>query len=480
MLQKSYGLTFFLKSPKKKEDMLRYVHVRVTGDGVPKEISIKRKWDMARWDQKLKRATGTKEDARSFNFFLDSLVTKINQFKIDQGNQGNYISARSIIDFVKGEHQSKTKVLEEFQKHNDEMLALVQKGVQIKKEKDDGLLSANEQEIEYAPGTHKRYVTARLHIREFMLYKYKRDDFEFQELNYEFIKDYEFFLKTIRNCSNNTTLKYISNFRKIVRNAIDKGFITTDPFAQFKGKKTRIKKRALTSAELRLIENKEFTSKRLSTIRDIFVFQCYTGLAYIDIFQLKRTDIKEGIDGKLWIMNRREKSDSNTNIPLLPKALELMEKYKFDPTSISQGTVFPVKSNQKMNEYLKEIAVLSGVAAHLNTHKARHTFASTVTLGNGVPIHVVKEMLGHSTIKQTEHYTTTEEESISREMMRLTKRLSIESAKEGTGNIDLLLQKFEEELNELKNSRLSVENDGFESKLVVLKGQLNTLKEMLR
>ncbi len=431
MLEKSYGLTFFLKSPKNKKDVQRYVHVRVTVDGVPRETSTKRKWDASRWDQKTERATGTKEDARSFNFFLDSLITQINQFKVDHRNRGKSITARSIIDFIKGEHESRSKVLEEFQKHNDRLDALVKKDEQKRKQKDEGIVTAREEEIEYAPGTYQRYEITRRHVQSFILYKYKVEDLEFRELDYEFIRDFEFFLKTVKNQANNTALKYISNFRKVVNEAIDKDIIAADPFARFKGKRTRAKKRALTKSELQLIERKEFSSKRLSMIRDIFVFQCYTGLSYIDIFRLKRADIKTGIDGNLWIMNRRQKTDTITDIPLLPKALELIEKYKDNSTCISKGSVFPVKSNQKTNEYLKEIAVLCGVSSNLTVHKARHTFATTVTLANGVPIHIVKQMLGHSSVKQTEDYARTEQIAISTEMIKLAQKLKEEGVQDG-------------------------------------------------
>lgn len=296
-------------------------------------------------------------------------------------------------------------MLEESQAHNNEVEALVEKG-------------------EFAKGTHTRYVTARSHVKEFILFKYKRGDLEFRELNYEFVVDYEFYLKTVRNCSNNTTLKDIMNFKKIVLRAIAKEIISKDPFILFKGKKTRVKKYPLTKTELRQLENKEFSTERLAVVRDIFVFQCYTGLAYIDVYQLKKKDIKQGVDGRLWIMSNRQKTKSNTDIPLLPKAIEIMEKYKNHPTCIKRGSVLPVSTNQKMNEYLKEIAELSNINSELSTHKARRTFASTITLNNGVPIHVVKEMLGHRSVRQTDDYASTKQDTVSKEMTDLTERLS--------------------------------------------------------
>ena len=157
-------------------------------------------------------------------------------------------------------------------------------------------------------------------------------------------------------------------------------------------------------------------------MRDIFVFQCYTGLAYIDALNLKSQDIKSGIDGEKWIISQRQKTKKEINIPLLPKALEIIERYQDHPICKKRDSVLPVNSNQKMNAYLKEISDLCDVDS-LNTHKARRTFASTVTLGNDVPIHVVKEMLGHHSVQQTEVYAITEQQAVGREMQKLKKRL---------------------------------------------------------
>lgn len=431
MLEKSYGATFFLKTPKNKSN-IRLVYLRITVDGIPRETSTKRKWDVKRWDQKAERAVGSKEDARTLNFFLESLVNGITRYKTKLMNSGETVTANKLIDFVKGNTVSKAKVLEEFQAHNNEMLALIPKG-------------------EFAEGTHERYVTARSHVQEFIKFKYNRNDLEFRELNYEFVKDYEFFLRTVRNCNNNTTLKYIANFKKIVLRAVAKEIIPSDPFKLFKGKKTKPNKKPLTNEELKKIEDFQFSTERLSLVRDIFIFQCYTGLAYIDAFQLKWADIKTGIDGEMWIMSSRQKSKSDTDIPLLPKAIEIMGKYRDHPVSLQRGAVLPVKSNQKMNEYLKEIATLCGIDSPLNTHKARRTFGSTVTLNNGVPIHVVKEMMGHHSVKQTEEYALTEQKTISREMKQLKDKLApiIQVDENDTMAI---LRRLEQEITGLKQS----------------------------
>lgn len=205
----------------------------------------------------------------------------------------------------------------------------------------------------------------------------------------------------------------------------------------------------MSSYELAQLENHTFSTPRLSTVRDIFVFRCYTGLAYIDAFNLKKSDIKLGIDGEMWIITERQKTGSNINIPLLPKAKAIMERYKDHKLCLERNSVLPVTSNQKMNAYLKEIADLCGIESTLNTHKARRTFGSTVTLNNDVPIHVVKELLGHQSVKQTEEYAITEQQSIGREMKQLQMRLSSTETTPEPPSPDII-SKMQQEIQELK------------------------------
>ncbi|MFD1602942.1 site-specific integrase [Flavobacterium artemisiae] len=403
MLENSFGLIFYLKVPR-NESKIRSVYFRITVDGIPKEASTRRQWDMERWNQKTERAAGTKEDAKSLNFFLDSLTTRIHDIKTEILYSGKPLSSQKIMDHVMGRIAPRAKVLEEFQKHNDELEALVGNG--------------------YTGATLERFNITKNHVSTFIKFKYNSDDFEFADLSLEFVKDFEFYLRSVRKCSNNTTLKYIANFKKIVIRAIDKEIIEKDPFKNFKGKKTKVVKKPISAKELAQLEAHQFSTERLNIVRDIFVFQCYTGLAYIDAYQLTSADIKDGVDGNLWIISERQKTNSTAKIPLLPTALKILEKYKNHPVNVKRGTLLPVSSNQKMNEYLKEIAILCGFPFTLNTHMARRTFGSTVTLNNNVPINVVKELLGHASVKQTEAYAITEQATIGREMAELTLKLS--------------------------------------------------------
>lgn len=403
MLEQSFGLAFFLK-PSTRESNSRYLYLRVTVDGIRKEISTKRSWDPKRWDGKSERAIGTKEDARALNSFIDTMIMKINQFKMDLMYTEKTITSQRIIDFILGRVVSKALLLEEFLSHNEEMLLLVP--------------------ADYAMATYKRYTYTRDHVKSYIAYKYNVEDVELRDLDYDFISGFELYLKTVRNCNNNSSLKYISCLRKIIFRAMDKSLIPTDPFRAFKRKKTKTLKNPLSLRELIALEKQFFSTQRLTTIRDIFVFQCYTGLAYIDVYNLRKTDIGLGVDDKYWILSARQKTGNETNIPLLPKALELIEKYKDHPICLQRESVFPVSSNQKMNEYLKEIATLCKIDRELNTHLARHTFATTITLTNGVPIETVSKMLGHSSIRTTQVYAKVIEQKIGEDMGRLNERLS--------------------------------------------------------
>lgn len=428
MLEQNFSLSFFLKTPRNKENA-RLIYLRVTVDGTPKETSTKRKWDMSRWNQKAERAIGTKEDSRAINYFLDSLEGKINSYRTALAMEGRTITAQMVIDYVLGKTISKAKVMEEFVLHNSEINALVPK--------------------QYSKVTYVRYETAKSHVQEFLKFKYGIEDLEFRELNYEFIKDFEFYLKTVKNISNNTTLKYISNFKKIVLRAIDKEIISIDPFKRFKGKKEKIIKRPLSRQELHLLETHPLPVERLAVVRDVFVFQCYTGLAYIDVYNLKNSDIKMGDDDELWIISERQKTGSSFNVPLLPQALRIIERYKGHTQCLIRNSVLPVISNQRMNGYLKEIADLCGIESTLNTHKARRTFGSTVTLNNNVPIHVVKEMLGHSSVKQTEEYALTEQQAIGKEMRVLRDKFKGKEPVLVDVSLDIITR-LENEIMELK------------------------------
>ncbi|HZJ36119.1 MAG TPA: tyrosine-type recombinase/integrase, partial [Gillisia sp.] len=214
----------------------------------------------------------------------------------------------------------------------------------------------------------------------------------------------------------NTITKYVVNFKKIMRIAFANNWVNKDPFYHWKAKWKKVERDVLTEAELRTMIEKELSIQRLEQVRDIFVFCCFTGLAYVDVQRLSKNHIVLGMDGERWIKINRSKTDSRSSIPLLPAAEEILAKYADHPITLRNGLLLPVISNQKTNAFLKEIADVCGIEKHLTFHLARHTFATTVTLANGIPIEFVSKMLGHQSLKTTQIYAKVIDKKLSDDM----------------------------------------------------------------
>ncbi len=185
------------------------------------------------------------------------------------------------------------------------------------------------------------------------------------------------------------------------------------------GRFDKVERGFLSEKELAAIEAKEISIDRISWVRDLFVFSCYTGLAYIDVMRLTPMSVAIGIDGEFWIITSRKKTSTAVKVPLLPKALEIIDKYKGDVRALAKGTLFPFISNQKLNACLKEVGDLCSIKKNMTFHLARHTFATTITLTNGVPIESVSKMLGHSKITTTQVYAKVVESKLSKDMTNL-------------------------------------------------------------
>lgn len=406
-MENSFGLFFFLKKSKYDRGNENLIYLRITVNGKAVELSTKRRCNPARWNQRSGRMDGKSDAAKSLNPYLDMLQRQVYDKRKELLDNELDVSAENIKSLMMGKEISRQRymLMEIFKHHNDQMAALVGR--------------------EYAPGTLERYITAFKHTRSFLQWKYKVDDIDITKLDYEFITEYEFWLKGTRKCDHNSTIKYLSNFRKIVNRCIRNGWLQRDPFLGFKMTKREVDRIALTETELQALAGREFSTERLQVVRDIFLFSCFTGLAYIDVKQLTRSNIGLGIDGGKWIFTNRQKTDTRSNIPLLPMAEEILDKYKQHPQCLNEGKLLPVLSNQKMNSYLKEIADLCEINKELTFHIARHTFATTVTLTNGVPIESVSKMLGHKNLRTTQHYAKILDRKVSDDMKVLRTKLML-------------------------------------------------------
>lgn len=398
-----FSLLFYFKKPKNCTHQELPIYMRITVGCARTEISTQRKWDPSRWNIAAGRAIGTKEDARTLNAYLDTLQARVYEAQRQLIADQQPITVKNLRLRFEGKRAASKMFIEVFRNHNEKIKQLV--------------------DTEFSPGTIERYETALSHTVSFLRWKFKKDDIDIQELNYEFVSELEFWLKSIRKCSHNTSIKYISNIKKIVNLCLKNGWLQRDPFLGYKMSKREVVREVLTQDEINRIATKAFPTNRLGIIRDIFLFSCYTGLAYADVKKLRRHEIVTGVDGEKWISTQRKKTDTSSKIPLLKPALAILQKYEREPLCISKGVLLPMPSNQKMNAYLKEIADLCGITKKMTFHTARHTFATTITLTNGVPIETVGKMLGHRNLKTTQHYAKILDKKVSDDMMMLRTKL---------------------------------------------------------
>ena len=399
------SILFYIKRAKINVDGVCPIYTRVTINSKRFEFSTNKFISPDKWSTEGAKVKGNSEDARSINNQLDIIKNQIMDAEKRLYKKEILINSENLRNELFGIKQRERLLIPIFTEHNRKIKELVGS--------------------EYAPGTLERYETSLKHTKDFLQWKYKVSDIDIEKIDHAFITEYEFYLRTERKCANNTAVKYIKNFHKIINICLANGWLTKDPFANYKAKVKEVIREFLTEQEIQSLIEKEFVSERLELVRDIFVFSCFTGLAYIDVKQLTQDNIVLGIDGDKWINKNRQKTDTNSKIPLLPTAQYIMNKYADYPVNKNKGTILPILSNQKMNAYLKEIADVCGINKELTFHIARHTFATTVTLSNGVPIETVSKMFGHPNLKTTQHYAKILDKKISEDMKILKDKFSI-------------------------------------------------------
>lgn len=398
-MSNTFKLLFFLRKPKQYESGPQPIYLRITIDGQRAEMTVQRECDPLLWNDKAGRTTSTKESGKLLNSHLEGLIAKAYANQTDLIQNQIPITAQAIVNRLAGKPDKSRMLVSIFENHNKEMKQLVDK--------------------EYSPSTLNRYETSLQHVVNFMQWKFGVTDIDIRMINHEFLTDFNFYMRSEKKCNNNSTVKYIRNFGKIIRICLSNGWLAKDPFANFKIKVKEVERTFLSDEELQTLHDKEFAMERLNQVKDIFLFSCYTGLAYIDTKNLTPANIVIGIDGNKWIFTHRKKTDSPSHIPLLQPALEIIEKYSNNPICKNESLLLPILSNQKMNAYLKEIAICCEMDKELTYHIARHTFATTVTLSNNVPLESVSKMLGHKNLRTTQHYAKILDKKVSNDMQQL-------------------------------------------------------------
>jgi integrase/recombinase XerD len=403
------SVRFFVKKYKAKENIAP-IYARISIDGRSVDISLKRNIDLANWNPSRGQARGNSEGVKILNTYLDKVRNEISNHYSDLKFPKKPTHAEALKNLYCGVGQKEKTLVELIKYHN-------------------GYLKDS---LEW--GTTKNYFTTQNYIQMFLNKRLRIKDIPLSHLSYSFLVDFEIFLKSVKPkgllkpCGHNTILKHIERLRKMINLAMKNEWIDRDPFMKFKARFIRNERAFLSPDDLRVIETKDLSLERLQLARDLFVFSCYTGLAYSDAIRMTKQNVSIGIDREWWIMMARKKTKQPVRVPLLPKAMELIRRYSEDDRTKVTGTLFPVLSNQKLNSYLKEIAAACGIGKHLTFHLARHTFATTLTLTNGVPIETVSKMLGHANLRTTQIYAKVVEKKISDDMGRLRQVLQAQAA----------------------------------------------------
>lgn len=401
-MKNTYSVLFYIKRSKLLKNGEAPIYMRLTVNGEIVEVSLRQTILPKNWDSVKNKARGKGRKNQIINELIDTTKVQLLEYRQSISNDRLPLTASGLKRMFLGDEVVKNSLIEVFDEHNNEMAQLIGKG--------------------YTLSTLGKFQTTRKHVLAFNEARYKKNDILLIELDYRYIEAFEKFLLIECNCKQNSATKHVKALKKIVRRSVMHNMLDKNPFDSFQLKHETIERISLDQQELDIIENKTFLIDRLSVVRDLFVFQCYTGLSYSDLQTLTSHNIVTGIDGHKWIHSKRKKTGVVFNIPLLPKAEAILDKYADSPKVVSCNSILPVITNQKVNAYLKEIGTICDIRKNLHSHLARHTFATTITLSNNVPLETVSKLLGHSKIQTTQIYAKVLETKVSKEFEFLRKK----------------------------------------------------------
>ena len=395
-MKSTFKVLFYLKKGSEKKNGEVMIMARITIDGKLCQFSTKQSILPENWNIAAGKAKG--KDAGRINALLEDIKASLNNIYHEQQRRDNYVTAEKVKNEFLGHSEKHETILDLFKKHNDDVKQLVG--------------------ISKTIATYRKYEVTRRHLAEFIQSKYNISDIAINEITPMFITDFELYLRTTCKCSYNTTAKFMQFFKRIILIARNNGILIGDPFANYKIRLEKVDRGYLSEDEIKIILKKKMVSERLENVRDLFIFSCFTGLAFSDIHGLRKEHIVEDSNGVRWIRKGRQKTKIMCNIPLMEVPLKILEKYSTNEYCRKHGVLFPVLCNQKMNACLKELADICGIKKTLTTHVARHTFA-TFALANGVSIESVAKMLGHTNVQMTRHYARVLDRTVIREMSQI-------------------------------------------------------------
>jgi len=396
-------ILFWLNTPKMQGGKAP-IYVRITIDGRRSQFSLSRKIEPSKWITKAGIAKGTNEEARTLNNYINFVRGEIQKHYNLLVTQHQRVTPDMVRNAYLGIKEEKKTLLQAVDYHN----------LKFKERAESGYLSLK---------THQKHETARQKLTLFLKEEYKLSDIPLAELKLSFITNFEHYLATKQKFHTNTITKYLKSLKKVLTMAVAMDWIATNPFTSFRCTTIPTEREVLTQYDLDILLEKDISIKRLAEVRDVFLFCCYTGFAYNEVEALTFDAVQKGIDGEKWLSIQRAKTGTLESVMLLPIPLKIIEKYQEHDYCKVYNKLLPVNSNQKYNAYLKELADICGITVKLTTHIARHTFATTVTLANDVPIETVSALLGHRDIKTTQIYAKVVKKKISNDMKSLRDKL---------------------------------------------------------
>lgn len=404
MRRKTFSVLFFIKKSKLLKNGEAPIRLRITVEGRTCDVQIKQSVPVAQWNQAKECVKGSGHMVEELNNYISSIKVRLYQIHRELEESGKKITADRIKDIYMGNDDSRKTLLQLFDEHNSQCRQLIGK--------------------DFVAKTVQRYETTAKYVREFLEKKYKISDIYLSEVTPAFIQNFEVFLKVEKGCAQNAATTRLKNIKKMYRIALENDWVRRSLFVSIKFKREATHPEFLTMEEIQTIAAKVITIKRVEQVRDVFLFCCFSGLSFSDVQQLSKEHLVKDQEGKTWIRKTRQKTNNMCNIPLLPIALQLIDKYSTYPECVESGLLFPVPSNQKYNSYLKEVADICGITKPISSHVARHSYATSVCLANGVSMENVAKMLGHSDTKMTQHYARVLDSSILRDMEGVEKLLS--------------------------------------------------------
>jgi len=397
---KTFSIVLFTRKSRSMVNKLS-IYARITVNGKRSEISLKRTVLAKSWDISKSRGRGSSYSSRVLNSYLNQEYNRLLDCHKQLLEEDKVISSKTIKSRYLGDDNTRKTLNDLLHYHNTNMVSVLKQG------------------------TIKNYYTTEKYLQKFLNQKLKTNDIYLKQLNYRFICDFEHYLRNYKNAqkkfmlSNNGVMKHLERFKKMINLAVKLEWMLKNPFKKIHLHYDKYDRAYLTERELELLECIHYRNERLERVKDCFIFSCYTGLSYIDVKELTINQIVRGIDNNHWIFTKREKTNETVKIPVLPQAMTIINKYKEAIENKISKTMLPLCSNQKVNSYLKEIAKDCGISKNITFHVARHTFATTVMLSNGVPIETVSKLLGHAKLSTTQIYARVVETKISQDIQNL-------------------------------------------------------------